>query len=301
MNVVETFGLGKSYRGSWALRDCTLAIPEGHIAALVGSNGAGKTTLLHCVVGLVSPTAGQVIVLGGMTAGAPDARERIAFVAQEAPLYRHLTVGAMMAVARDLNQRFDEAQARERLRALDIPLGRKVGKLSGGQHAQLALTLAFARHPALLVLDEPLARLDPVARHDVMATVMAAVAEEGLSVIFSSHVISELERVADYLILLSGGRVQMAGVIDELLAGHTMLSGPAGDAEHVAGEFSVVQSQQAARRTQLLVRSGRSTDLPGGWESDDVSLDELVLAYLREPSATALAGPVAIAPTRRAG
>lgn len=298
MNSVETFGLGKSYRGNWALRDCTIAVPMGRIVALVGSNGAGKTTLLHCAVGLVAPTTGQIAVLGNLAAGTPEALERVAFVAQEAPLYRHISVRAMLSVARNMNQRFDGAQAQKRLRSLDIPLDRKVGKLSGGQQAQLALTLAFARHPSLLVLDEPLARLDPVARHDVMALVMAAVAEEGLSVIFSSHVISELERVADYLILLARGHVQMAGVIDDLLAEHALLSGPADDAERVVRQFPVVQSQMAARRAQLLVQIRKPTDVPSGWELDTASLDELVLGYLREPSTSALTGPVAISSDR---
>ena len=211
MNVVESFGLGVSYRGNWALRDCTLAVPDGHIVALVGSNGAGKTTLLHCIVGLATPTIGDVTVLGGVETGSPDARERVAFVAQEAPLYRHVTVRAMLTMAANLNQHFDRNLAEARLTALDIPLDRRVGRLSGGQQAQLALALALARQPDLLVLDEPLARLDPVARHEVMSVVMSSVAEDGLSVIFSSHVVSELERVADYLILMSHGRVQMVG------------------------------------------------------------------------------------------
>src|ERR1700679_4027359 len=197
MNVVESFGLGMSYRADWALRDCTLAVPEGRIVALVGSNGAGKTTLLHCVVGLTSPTIGEVSVLGGVEAGSPDARERVAFVAQEAPLYRHVTVRAMLTVAANLNQHFDRNLAESRLASLDIPLDRRIGRLSGGQQAQLALALALARRPDLLVLDEPLASLDPVSRHSFMAAVMAAVAEDGISVVLSSHILAELERVAD--------------------------------------------------------------------------------------------------------
>lgn len=299
MNVVESFGLGVRYRDTWALRDCTLAVPEGHIVALVGSNGAGKTTLLHCAVGLATPTTGEITVLG-IEAGSPDALERVAFVAQEAPLYRHVTVRAMLTVAANLNQHFDRDLAETRLASLDIPLNRRVGRLSGGQQAQLALALALARQPNLLVLDEPLARLDPLARHEVMAVVMSAVAEEDLSVIFSSHVVSELERVADYLILMSHGQVQMMGMIDDLLAKHMVLSGPTDEAEGVAELFAVVQSQHAGRQTQFVARIDASLEVPNGWVAESISLDELVLAYLREPSASAMSGPLAMA-TKREG
>ena len=300
MNVVESFGLGVSYRGTWALRDCTLAVPEGHIVALVGSNGAGKTTLLHCAVGLVTPTVGGITVLGGIGAGLPDALERVAFVAQEAPLYRHITVRAMLTVAANLNQHFDRVLAESRLASLDIPLNRRIGRLSGGQQAQLSLALALARRPELLVLDEPLARLDPLARHEVMAVVMSAVAEEGLSVIFSSHVVSELERVADYLILMSHGRVQMVGLIDDLLSEHLVLSGPTDEARSVATLFTVVESKHAGRQTQFVARIDRPTEFPSGWLAESISLDDLVLAYLRAPSASAMPGPLAVA-TNRAG
>ena len=300
MNVVESFGLGVSYRGTWALRDCSLAVPEGHIVALVGSNGAGKTTLLQCAVGLTGPTVGEIAVLSGLGAGSPDALNRVAFVAQEAPLYRHITTRAMLTVAANMNQHFDRSHAEARLATLDIPLDRRIGRLSGGQQAQLALALALARRPDLLVLDEPLARLDPLARHEVMAVVMSAVAEEGLSVILSSHVVSELERVADYLILMSHGRVQMVGMIDDLLSKHVVMSGPTDGAERVAELFPVVQSQHAGRQTQFVARIETSVEFPKDWVAENISLDELVLAYLREPSATAMSGPLAVS-TNRAG
>lgn len=180
-----------------------LAVPDGHVVALVGPNGAGKTALLNLAVGLTSPTAGAVAVLGGAPAGSPVARNGIAFVAQNVPLHQHLTVADMLHLTRNLNLRFDLGYARTRLGELGIPLDRKAGKLSGGQQAQLALTLALARRPQLLVLDEPMASLDPLARHDFMATVLAAMAEDGVSVVLSSHVLAELERVADYLVILS--------------------------------------------------------------------------------------------------
>jgi ABC-2 type transport system ATP-binding protein len=220
MNVVEASGLGKRYGRSWALRECTLEIPAGRVSALVGPNGAGKTTLLNLAVGLSAPSAGAVTVLGGRRAGSPAALDAIAFVAQDTPLYKGLSVADMIYVTRSLNRCFDQAYASARLAELGIPLKRRAGKLSGGQQAQLALTLALARRPRLLVLDEPVAALDPVARHDFMATVLAAAAADGVSVLLSSHVLTELERVASYLVLMSRGRVQLAGAVGDLLAAH---------------------------------------------------------------------------------
>jgi ABC-2 type transport system ATP-binding protein len=244
MNVIEASGVGKRYGSTWAVRECTLAIPAGHVAALVGPNGAGKTTLLHLAVGLAAPTAGAMTVLGGRLAGSPAALDGIAFVAQDTPLYKNLPVADMLHLTRNLSRRFDQHYAESRLGELGIPLKRKAGRLSGGQQAQVALTLALARRPRLLVLDEPVAMLDPVARHDFMAIVLAAAADDGVSVVLSSHVLTELERVADYLILLSRGQVQVAGGVGDLLATH-----------------------------------GRA------------SLEELALAYLREPGAAALPAP----------
>jgi len=218
MNVIEASGLGKRYGRAWALRECTLEIPAGRVAALVGPNGAGKSTLLNLAVGLSVPSAGAVTVLGGRRAGSPAALDAIAFVAQDTPLYQNLSVTDMLCLTRSLNRRFDRAYAETRLAELGIPRRRKAGKLSGGQQAQLALTLALARRPRLLVLDEPVAMLDPVARHDFMATVLAAASADGVSVLLSSHVLTELERVADYLVLLSRGQVRLAGAVDDLLA-----------------------------------------------------------------------------------
>jgi ABC-2 type transport system ATP-binding protein len=220
MNVIESTALGRRYRRTWALRDCTLGIPGGHIVALVGPNGAGKTTLLTMAVGLTKPTEGSVTVLGGVPAGSPDALDLIAFVAQDAPLYRNLPVADMLRVARSLNRRWDQGRAQDRLARLGIPRRQRVGQLSGGQKAQLALTIALARRPRLLVLDEPLAALDPVARDDFMASVVEEAARDDISVVLSSHVLAELERVASYLIVLTRGRVQVAGPVSELLATH---------------------------------------------------------------------------------
>ena len=230
MNVIEASGLGKRYGSTWALRECTMAIPAGHVAALVGPNGAGKSTLLNLAVGLAAPTTGAVTVLGGHAAGSPAALDGVAFVAQDTPLYKNLSAADLLHLTRNLNRRFDQRYAESRLGELGIPVKRKAGQLSGGQQAQLALTLALARRPRLLVLDEPMAMLDPVARHDFMATVMTAMADDGVSVVLSSHVLAELERVADYLILMSQGRVQVAGEVDDLLASHRVLTGPAAEA-----------------------------------------------------------------------
>jgi ABC-2 type transport system ATP-binding protein len=290
MNVIETSGLGKRYGSSWALRECTLAIPAGHVAALVGPNGAGKSTLLNLAVGLAEPSAGSATVLGGHSAGSPAALDGIAFVAQDTPLYKNLSVTDMLHLTRNLNRRFDQPYAQARLGELGIPLKRKTGRLSGGQQAQLALTLALARRPRLVVLDEPMAMLDPVARHDFMATVLTAAVDDGVSVVLSSHVLAELERVADYLILLSRGRVQLVGEVDDLLASHLMLTGPAAE---VAGytERPVVHVRRAAAQAHLLVRATTDDPIPPGWEAHPVGLEELALGYLREPDAASRPAP----------
>ena len=284
MNVIETSGLGKRYGRNWVLRECSLQIPAGHLAALVGPNGAGKTTLMHMSAGLTVPSAGTATVLGDQPAGSPAALDGIAFVAQDAPVYKNLSATDMIHLTRNLNRRFDHRYAKARLGELGIPPGKKAGRLSGGQRAQLALTLALARRPRLLILDEPLAMLDPLARQDFMATVMTAMADDGVSVLLSSHALAELERVADYLVLLSGGRLQVAGEVEDLLACHRVLTGPAAGADRFAGQLAVVQTRRAGAQAHLLVRvSGPADPVPPGWEAHPVSLEELVLAYLRAP------------------
>src|SRR5271154_4608560 len=280
MNVIEASSLGKRYGNTQALRDCTLAIPAGHVAALVGPNGAGKSTFLNLAVGLSAPSEGTLTVLGGRAPGSLAALDGIAFVAQDTPLYRNVSAGDMLHLTRNLNRRFDQQYAETRLGELGIPLKRKAGKLSGGQHAQLALTLALARRPRLLVLDEPMAMLDPVARHDFMASVMMAMAADGVSVVLSSHVLAELERVADYLVLVSRGSVQMAGEVDDLLARHRVLTGPASESERYAQQWNVVHESRATSQAHLLIRcDGTSDPVPAGWEAHSLTLEELTLAY----------------------
>jgi ABC-2 type transport system ATP-binding protein len=300
MNIIEARGVGKCYGGNWALRECTLAIPAGHVAALVGPNGAGKTTLLNLAVGLAVPTAGTITVLGGRPAGSDAALDGIAFVAQDTPLYKNLSAADMLHMTRNLNRRFDDGYARTRLDELGIPLKRKAGEMSGGQQTQLALTLALARRPQLLVLDEPMAMLDPLARHDFMAAVMTAIADDGVSVVLSSHVLAELERVADYLVVLSSGSVQVAGEVDDLLASHRVLTGPASEADRCAERLNVVHARRGEAQAHLLVRTnGANEPVPQGWEAHPLSLEELTLAYLREPGAAMLPGPARLAAARR--
>jgi ABC-2 type transport system ATP-binding protein len=291
MNAIEIHGLGRRYGRTWALRDCTLAIPSGRVVALVGPNGAGKTTLLQLAVGLSSQTTGQITVLDGHAPGSPEALDGIAFVAQDTPLYKYLSVADTLHLVANLADTWDEAYARARLDALRIPLSRKVGKLSGGQQAQVALAVALARHPQLLILDEPVAELDPLARHDFMSTLMEAVATGGVSVIFSSHVLSELERVCDYLILLSHGSVQIAGTVDDLVATHRLFTGPVDQADAVGAALPVVHERRAGRQASLLVRTTNHPTVPAGWQDDPSNLEEIVLSYLRSPGASALPGP----------
>ena len=220
-------------------------------------------------------------VLGGLAPGSPAALDGIAFVAQDVPLYKNLSASDMLHLTRNLNRFFDTASAETRLVELGVPLKRKAGRLSGGQQAQLALTLALARRPRLLLLDEPMAMLDPVARHDFMAAVMTAVADDGVSVVMSSHVLAELERVADYLVLISNGSVQVAGEVDELLANHRVLTGPAANAEADV-RSTVVHARRGEVQAHLLVRSCADDPVPPGWQAHPVGLEELVLAYMRE-------------------
>jgi ABC-2 type transport system ATP-binding protein len=298
VNVIETSELGKRYGKTWALRDCTLTVPAGHLAALVGPNGAGKSTLMNMVVGLTVPTAGSATVLGGRPAGSPAALEGVAFVAQDAPVYKNLSAADMLHLTANLNQRFDRSFAQARLADLGIPPKKKAGKLSGGQQAQLALTLALARRPRLLILDEPLASLDPIARQDFLTAVLTAMADDGVSVLLSSHQVAELERVADYLIVLSRAQLQVAGEVDDLLACHRVLTGPAAEAEEFAARLTVVQTRRGETQAHLLARTGATDDrVPPGWESHPVSLEELVMAYLRSPG---VSEPTALARVQRA-
>jgi ABC-2 type transport system ATP-binding protein len=295
VNIIESCELGKRFGRTWALRDCTLAVPAGHVVTLIGPNGAGKTTLLSLAVGLLRPTAGRLSVLAGERPGSAAARSRIGFVAQDAPLYGHLTVADMLLVARNVNVTWDDDRARARLRDVQIPTDRKVRQLSGGQRAQLALTIAVAKRPEVLILDEPLAALDPLARHDFMGSLMATVAEDGLSVVFSSHVVSELERIADYLVVLNEGQLQIAGDVEHLLASHRILTGPGGERFLDSHQVAVIGAHEAEAQTHLLVRMPAGDTVVAGWQPHPASLEDIVLGYLREPGARMLPGPAVTA------
>ncbi|MFI6454415.1 ABC transporter ATP-binding protein [Streptosporangium amethystogenes] len=287
MTALRTEGLGRRYRRTWALRDCSVALPSGRVIALVGPNGAGKSTLLHLAAGLLTPTTGTVRVFGRPVR---ESLERIAFVAQGKPLYSGFRVAEMLAFGRRLNPRWDDAAARGRLAELDIPFDRRIGRLSGGQRTQVALTVALAKRPDLLVMDEPLADLDPLARQDVMRGLMAAVAETGLTVLLSSHMVSELDGTCDWLTVVNKGRVQVSGDIDELVAGHRLLTGPAENADALAARLPVISRGGTGRQATLLVRDTAPLPDPR-WTGRPVSLEETVLAYLRAPDLAALPRP----------
>jgi ABC-2 type transport system ATP-binding protein len=278
--ALETVGLGKRYGSFWALRDCTLEIPAGSVTALVGPNGAGKTTLLHLAVGLSEPSAGEVRVLGASPQrDAAAVLPRIGFVAQEHPLYRGFTVAETLRLGRELNPSWDEDAARARIKTLGLPLRKKVGALSGGQRAQVALTLALAKRPELLLLDEPVASLDPLARREFLRSVMEAVAETGMTVLLSSHLVADLERVCDHLVILAEGRTQLVGPIEEILAMHRLLTGPRSEAADVARVHDVVRHSHTERQTTLLVRAnGHVYD--ASWELHELDLEEIVVGYL---------------------
>ena len=277
--VLETSGLGKRYGRRWALRDATLSIPEGKVAGLVGPNGAGKTTLLHLAVGLLAPTAGTVSVLGRRPAQGPGQLGRIGFVAQDAPAYPRLSVAGHLRMGAWLNPHWDRGLAQRRIEHLGLDPRQRAGRLSGGQRAQLALTLAIAKRPDVLLLDEPVASLDPRARREFLQSLMEAVAADGTSVVLSSHLVADLERVCDYLIVLAGSRVQLAGEVATLLASHRRLSGPRRDADSLPAGLEIIEQSHTGRQSTFLVR-GDEPLLDPLWTLAPVSLDDLVIAYM---------------------
>ena len=290
--ALQASGLGKRYRRTWALTDCNLTVPQGRIAALVGPNGAGKTTLLHLAVGLLAPTTGTIRVLGQPPSD-PGLLARVGFVAQDTPLYRDFTAAEHLTMGAKLNRRFDQSLARSRLERLAIQLDRRVGTLSGGQRAQVALALALAKRPQLLLLDEPLASLDPLARREFLRALMGSVAEQGVTVVLSSHLLADLERVCDYLIVLSAAHVQVLGTVEELLERHKLLIGAYREQQPpIAGVTQVVRASHTERQATLLVRTNGPIHDPA-WAAHQVTLEDLVLAYLADPSAGALPGPSA--------
>ncbi|OKK07158.1 ABC transporter ATP-binding protein [Streptomyces sp. CB02400] len=278
--AIEADALGKRFgrRAAWALRDCSFRLPTGRVCAVVGPNGAGKSTLLAIAAGLLAPTDGTITVLGTDPA---SARPRVGFVDQDKPLYPQLTVDETLRMGADLNPgRWDADTARRIVAGGDLDPGKRIRALSGGQRTRVALALALAKRPELLLLDEPMADLDPLARHELMGVLMGQAAAHGTTIVMSSHVVAELEDSCDHLLLVGGGRVRLAGEIDDLLAAHTRVSAPA--ATDLA-PHDVVESRTTGRQVSALIRP--SGPLPGDWSTGAPSLEELVLSYLRNPEA----------------
>lgn len=294
-SVLQAQDLGKTYGRRWALRECTIDIPAGRVVGLVGRNGAGKTTLLKLACGLLEPTTGAITVLGGRPGGTPAQLARVGFVAQDTPLYAALTVAEHLRLGARLNPRWDAALARERIAQLGLIPAHRTGKLSGGERAQLALTLGLAKRPDLLILDEPVASLDPLARREFLQGLAEATAERRLSVVLSSHLVSDLERVCDYLIVLADSRVQLAGEVDRLLATHRRLTGPSSDADRLTGPRSdadrlpagqhVLSARHTERHSTFVVRTDAPIHDPA-WTVSQLSLEDLVLAAMDKRTAS---------------
>lgn len=282
--ALETSALTKRYRNVVALDKCDLTIPTGRVVGLVGPNGAGKTTLLHLAVGLLEPTSGTISV-GGFSPTKQTTRvlAQVGFVAQDHPLYDGFTVADTLELGRRLNPRWDQGLATARLGRIGIPFERKVKTLSTGQRAQVALTLALGKRPELVLLDEPVANLDPLARREFMQELMSAVAEDGATVVLSSHVIADVERVCDHLVILAEGKVRLAGDIDDLLRGHALVVEPR--QQDATMDPSAIEVTQADRQTTKLIRTERPEEPhvnPDGSSVRPATLEEIVLAYLRQ-------------------
>jgi ABC-2 type transport system ATP-binding protein len=279
--AIAAAALGKRYGHKWALRDCTLRVPAGRVVGLVGPNGAGKTTLLHLAVGLLSPTEGAIEVLGGHPGDGPVQLARIGFVAQDAPTYGGLSVGNHLRMGAYLNKTWDARLAERRIAQLGLDHRQKAGSLSGGQRAQLALTLAIAKRPDVLLLDEPVASLDPLARREFLQSLMGEVAEHEVTVVLSSHLIADLERVCDYLIVLVSSRVRLCGDVGDLLAAHHRITGPRRDARRLPSGHEVIEESHTGKQSTFLVRTDQPI-LDPSWSVTRVSLDDLVLAYMAQ-------------------
>ncbi|WP_030920564.1 ABC transporter ATP-binding protein [Streptosporangium amethystogenes] len=277
--VLQAQGLGRKYGKRWALRECTLDIPAGHVVGLVGPNGAGKTTLLKLASGQLEPTAGGITVLGGRPASGPAQLARVGFVAQDTPVYTGLSVADHLRLGSRLNPRWDATMARDRLARLGLDPAQRAGKLSGGQRAQLALTLGLAKRPELLILDEPVASLDPLARREFLQGLMEATVEHEFSVLLSSHLVSDLERVCDFLIVLVDSRVQVTGEADQLLATHHRLTGPRRDPDRLPADQHVVCARHTDRQSTYVIRTDAPIHDPA-WTVTQLGLEDLVLAYM---------------------
>ena len=294
MIAIDADHLGKRYGQRWALRDCTLSVPEGHIVGLVGANGAGKTTLLHLAVGLLVPTAGTITALGARPGAGPQQLSRVGFLAQDAPVYSSLTVAEHLRLGQRLNPRWERELATDRVRRLGLDPGQRAGRLSGGQRSQLALTMAMGKRPELLALDEPVASLDPLARRAFLQDLMELAADLTPTVVLSSHLLSDVERVCDYLIVLADGQVRLHGAVDELLADHKILTGPRRDVQSLPSSQEIVRVSHTDRQTTVVIRTAQPV-LDPRWVVSTIGLEELVLAYMSSSAGdrpTRALGPV---------
>ena len=292
--ILEARGLGKRFGRRWALRDCTVDIPPGHVTGLVGPNGAGKTTLLQLATGILSPTAGSIEVCGKRPAESAEQLARVGFVAQDTPLYASLTVADHLELGARLNPGWDDALARRRVEALGLDPNQKAGRLSGGQRAQLALTLGLAKRPELLILDEPVASLDPLARREFLQGLMEAVAENEMSVVLSSHVVSDLERVCDHIVVLVDSEVRVAGDVENLLDAHYRLVGPRRSELRLPSDQRLINASHTERQSTLIVRTG-SQILDPGWSVSRIGLEDMVLAYMSQAADVRRARPLEVA------
>ncbi len=275
--VVQATGLTKKYGRRTALADCTLSIPQGRVVGLVGPNGAGKTTFLQIAVGMQPPTAGTIATLGGRPAADAAQLARVGFVPQDTPTYANMSIADHLRMGAHMNPGWDAGLAAERIAKLHLDPGQKAGKLSGGQRAQLALTLAVAKRPELLVLDEPVASLDPLARREFLQNLMSYIADYQTSVILSSHLVSDLERVCDYLIILVASRVRLAGDVDDLTSTHFRLTGPRGAT--VPDGTTIIEESHTDRQSTYLVQRDSAPDDPA-WASEPLNMEDMVLAYM---------------------
>jgi ABC-2 type transport system ATP-binding protein len=292
VSAIVAEGLGKRYGRRWALRGCTLEVPDGSVVGLVGANGAGKSTFLHLAVGLLEPSAGSLAVLEGRPGADAGQLAKVGFVAQDAPVYAWLSVADHLHLGARTNPSWDEGVARDRIERLGLDLRQRAGKLSGGQRSQLALTLAIGKRPELLVLDEPVASLDPLARRTFLADVMELMADQQPTIILSSHLLSDVERVCDHLIVMADGQVQLAGSVDELLSKHKLLTGPRRDQRSMPHDQVVVRASHTDRQTTVLVRTAGPI-LDPTWVATDVGLEDLVLAYMASIAPTQRPTPLA--------
>ncbi|MDH6126014.1 ABC transporter ATP-binding protein [Kitasatospora sp. GP82] len=277
--IIEARGLGKRYGRRQALSDCTLSVPAGRVVGLVGPNGAGKSTLLQLACGMLTPTSGSIEVLGERPASSTAQMARVGFVAQDTPTYAALSIADHLCLGAKLNPRWDAALAERRIQQLGLDPAQRAGRLSGGQRAQLALTLAVAKRPDLLLLDEPVAALDPLARRGFLQSLMEFVAETEATVVLSSHLVSDLERVCDHLIVLAASRVQAVGEIDDLLATHFRLTTARREADTLPAGMQVVQADHTDRQSTFVVRADTAVDDPS-WVMEPLALEDLVLSYM---------------------